>query len=110
MTASKSAEKQRRAAVNRQLRNKSARSQVKTVITKAQKLIAAGDAGPAKEAVVAAASALDKAAEKGIIHTNSAARRKSRLAIKLNALSGAAEKKPVVKKPAAKKPATKKKS
>ena len=38
----------------------------------------------AKEAVVVAISSLDKAAEKGIIHPNNAARRKSRLMKKLN--------------------------
>jgi hypothetical protein len=37
-----------------------------------------------KEAVVTAISSLDKAAEKGIIHPNNAARRKSRLMKKLN--------------------------
>lgn len=87
MSASKSAEKQRRSSEKRQLRNKAVRSQVKTEVTKARKLIGAGDPAPAREATVAAISALDKAAEKGIIHTNSAARRKSRLSLKLNALS-----------------------
>ncbi|MFH0941833.1 MAG: 30S ribosomal protein S20 [Chloroflexota bacterium] len=94
MSASKSAEKQRRAAEKRRLRNKSAHSQVKTMVTKAQKLISAGDPGTAKEAAVAAISALDRAAGKRIIHPNSAARRKSRLSTKLAALSRPGGKKP----------------
>jgi small subunit ribosomal protein S20 len=87
-----------RQSLKRQLRNKSVESEVKTVVTRARKAVAAGDAGPAKEAVTAAISALDKAAEKGIIHANSAARRKSRLAIKLNAMSKPADEKPKEKK------------
>ncbi len=39
----------------------------------------------AREAITAAISALDRAAEKGIIHRNNAARRKSRLMAKANA-------------------------
>jgi small subunit ribosomal protein S20 len=44
----------------------------------------------AREAVQVAASALDKAAEKGIIHKNNAARRKSRLMRQLNEIERAA--------------------
>jgi len=44
----------------------------------------------AREAVRVAASALDKAAEKGIIHKNNAARRKSRLMQRLNQIERAA--------------------
>ncbi len=81
---SKSAQKQMRATAKRQLRNKSVRSQTKTNITKVEKLIFSGELEAAREAVVAAVSSLDKAAEKGIIHPNNAARRKSRLMKKLN--------------------------
>ena len=82
---SKSAQKQVRVAERRQQRNKSIRSQVKTNITKAEKLIFSGELEAAQEAVVTAVASLDKAAEKGIIHGNNAARRKSRLLKKLNA-------------------------
>jgi small subunit ribosomal protein S20 len=44
----------------------------------------AGRLDEAREAVHMAVSALDKAAEKGIIHKNNAARRKSRLMQRLN--------------------------
>ena len=80
----KSAEKRVRQAEKRRLHNKSIDSQVKTSITKAEKLIFSGELEAAQEAVVAAISSLDKAAEKGIIHSNNAARRKSRLLKKLN--------------------------
>ena len=81
---SKSAQKQVRVAGRRQKRNRSVRSQVKTNITKAEKLVFSGDLEAAREAVVAATVSLDKAAEKGILHSNNAARRKSRLMKKLN--------------------------
>jgi small subunit ribosomal protein S20 len=73
-----------RAAVKREQRNKSMRSQCKTYIDKAEKLIFSGELETAETAVLTAVSSLDKAAEKGIIHQNNAARRKSRLLKKLN--------------------------
>jgi small subunit ribosomal protein S20 len=82
--ASKSAEKQARVASRRQQRNKSARSEVKTDIIRAEKLIFAGELKEAQEAVNKAISDLDKAAEKKILHANNVARRKARLLKKLN--------------------------
>ena len=82
--ASKSAEKRARGATRRQQRNKSTRSEVKTNITRAEKLIFTGETKEAQEAVAIAVSALDKAAEKQILHANNAARRKARLMKKLN--------------------------
>ncbi|MFC2022185.1 30S ribosomal protein S20 [Chloroflexota bacterium] len=84
MPVTKSAQKQMRVAERRQLRNKSIRSLCKTNVTKAERLIVSGDLETAQEAVVTAISSLDKAAEKGVIHPNNAARRKSRLMKKLN--------------------------
>jgi len=60
----------------------------KTSITKAEKLIFTGELEEAQKAVFVAISDLDKAAEKGIIHANNAARRKSRLMKKLNEAKG----------------------
>jgi len=60
------------------------RSLCKTNITKAERLIFSGELKAAQQAVVAAISSLDKAAEKGVIHPNNAARRKARLMKKLN--------------------------
>jgi small subunit ribosomal protein S20 len=73
-----------RATKKRRLRNKTVRSLCKSRVTKAESLIFSGELEKGKEAVVAAISSLDKAAEKGIIHPNNAARRKSRLMKKLN--------------------------
>ena len=80
----KSSQKQVRVAERRRLRNKSIRTLCKTNITKAEKLIFSGELDSARTAVVAAISSLDKAAEKGVLHPNNAARRKSRLMKKLN--------------------------
>jgi small subunit ribosomal protein S20 len=91
LPGSKSAQKQARVAGKRRLRNKSTRSLCKTNTTKAQRLISSGELEPARQAVVAAISSLDKAAEKGIIHPNNAARRKSRLMKKLNKALSSAE-------------------
>ena len=84
MPSVKSARKQMRASAKKQSRNKSVRSEVKTAITKAEKLIFSGELEAARAAVIAAVSSLDSAAEKGILHANNAARRKSRLLKKLN--------------------------
>ncbi len=61
------------------------RSRVKTLIKKARAFIAAGNLEAARVAVGDAISALDKAAEKGVLHRNNAARRKSRLMRRYNA-------------------------
>ncbi|MFC1929275.1 30S ribosomal protein S20 [Chloroflexota bacterium] len=79
-----SAKKRVGTSAKRRLRNRVVNSQVKTGITKAEKLIFSGELEAAKEAVGAAISSLDRAAEKGIIHSNNATRRKSRLTKKLN--------------------------
>ena len=84
MPVSKSAQKQVRVTEKRQLRNKSIRSLTKTNIIKAEKFIFSGMGEEVQGAVAAAISSLDKAAKKGIIHPNNAARRKSRLMKKLN--------------------------
>lgn len=68
----------------RRTRNRSGRTFVKSSIAKAEQLISAKQTEVAQKEVLKAASALDKAAKKGIIHPNQAARRKSRLMRKLN--------------------------
>ena len=84
MPTTKSAEKSIRTSEKRRMRNRSVRSEVKTNITRAEKLIFAGEVEASQSAVTAAISSLDSAAEKGILHPNNAARRKSRLMKKLN--------------------------
>jgi small subunit ribosomal protein S20 len=78
------AKKAMRLAETNKMRNKSVRSTTKTKISKAEKLIAEGNADEAKTAVLQAISTLDKEAEKRVVHRNNAARRKSRLMKKLN--------------------------
>ena len=80
----KPAAKQGKGLEDRRLRNKSVRSRSKTAVKEAEQLIAAGDTEKAKGGVTAAVSSLDRAAAKGVIHPNNAARRKSRLMKKLN--------------------------
>jgi len=63
----------------RQKRNAAAKSKIKTFFKKAKTTITGGDVEATKEAVSLAVSVIDKVAEKGIIHKNAAARRKSRL-------------------------------
>lgn len=84
MANTKSAQKQMRVSQRKRARNKPVRSQTKTLITKAEELIFSGEVEQAQGAVTAAVSSLDKAAGKGILHPNNAARRKSRLMKKLN--------------------------
>ncbi len=81
---SKSVLKAARAAERKRIRNKSVKSATKTWITRALKAVASGNLAEAEPLVVRAISALDRAAEKGVIHPNNAARRKSRLMKKLN--------------------------
>jgi len=70
--------------VRRRARNVSVKSAVRTQVKKASRAIEAR-AADARQAVAAAASSLDRAARKRIIHPNKAARLKSRLAKRLNA-------------------------
>ncbi|MBC8162969.1 MAG: 30S ribosomal protein S20 [Roseiflexaceae bacterium] len=81
MANTKSAQKRIRSGEKKRVRNQAYRSQVKTAIKKAEQTITSGTAND--DAVRAAISLLDKAAVKGIIHKNNAARRKSRLVAKV---------------------------
>ena len=65
------------------MRNKAIKSNLKTVVKKADAAIAAG-AADKEAAVVAAVSAIDKAASKGVLHKNTAARKISRMAKRAN--------------------------
>ncbi len=89
MAHSKSAKKSIRIMKERRSRNRAVTSSVKTSVGRAQKLLQGKgkELESAKEAVKQAAIALDKAAQKGIIHKKNAARRKSRLTKRLNAAS-----------------------
>ncbi len=74
----KSAEKRNRQRLKREARNRVIRGRARTALKKARLAIANGDPNAA-ELVRLAERALDRAAAKGVIHRNNAARRKSRL-------------------------------
>ena len=71
---------------DRRLRNQATKSQIKTLTKKARTVIADDNATPEEvtTGVSLAFSALDKAWKHGVIHKNAVARRKSRLAKRLN--------------------------
>lgn len=85
MANTHAAEKAIRQSARRRVRNRIVRATARTEVKNANALIAeGGDAAAAEKATLEAISALDKAAQKGIIKKNNAARRKSRLMKKLN--------------------------
>lgn len=82
----KSAIKRVKTSDVRNAHNTTAKSAMRTAVKKVEAAIATNDSASAKEVFANAASNLDKAAAKGLIHKNAAARKKSRLMKKLNAL------------------------
>ena len=72
-------EKAARVAARRRARNQPLRTKARTFVTKARRLIPSGDVDAAERAVRDAVVALDKAAQKGVLHPNNASRRKSRI-------------------------------
>jgi small subunit ribosomal protein S20 len=80
-----SALKRVRHSLRRRTINRRTRSEAKTLVQQATEIALGRDDGDAPTAITAAISALDRAAEKGILHPNNAARRKSRLMAKVNA-------------------------
>ena len=85
----KSAEKRNRQAPKRAARNRILRSGARTAVKRARTALDNKDASSA-EAIQAAIQTLDRAATKGVIHKNNAARRKSRLIQAPNKLNAAA--------------------
>jgi small subunit ribosomal protein S20 len=83
----KSAIKAIRSSGRKRLRNRRVMSSTRTYIKKARVSLEAGTVAGAQESVGRAVVALDKAAQKGIIHRNKAARMKSRLMRQLNQAS-----------------------
>ncbi len=82
----KSAIKRIRSSARKQKRNRVARGQARSAVKKARVTLAEGKRDEAQASLKEAISALDHAAGKGVIHKNSAARRKSRLMKQLNQL------------------------
>ena len=84
MANTKSAIKEIRVARVRGERNKTIRSETKSTVRRAGDLMTGEDRDAASKSCRAAESQLDSAARKGIMHPNAAARKKSRIAKKLN--------------------------
>lgn len=88
MANNKSAEKRVRVNERRRLRNQAYRSATRTMLKKAQVAIEQGVGQETTTALLAAVSQIDRAASKGIIHRNAAARKKSRLMARYNKAAG----------------------
>ena len=84
MPRTRSARKTDRSRTRKQARNRSIKSGVKTYLTRTEKLIYSNEMEKAQALAVTTISALDKAAQKNVIHPNTVSRYKSRLQNKLN--------------------------
>lgn len=83
----KSAIKRARQNIVRRQRNVAARSMYRTFVKNVVKAIESGNKEAAREAYAKAQPIIDKAAGKGLIHKNKAARIKSRLSARIKALA-----------------------
>ena len=86
----KSAIKRVKTSDKRRALNASQKSALRTAVKTVDTSLANNEVEAAKAAFVAATKKLDKAVTKGLIHKNAAARKKSRLAKKLNELTSQA--------------------
>lgn len=84
MANTKSAKKRIEIIRKRTLRNKSIKSMVKTAIKKFEVALAGGEIEQAREKLRQAIRTIDKAVTKGVLHPNTAARKKSRLQLRFN--------------------------
>jgi small subunit ribosomal protein S20 len=82
----KSQIKRNRQNIKRRARNRVVRGNFRSALRKARLAIEIGDVEQANTAAQAATKALDKAAAKGVIHKNKAARQKSRLMQRLHSM------------------------
>ncbi|MCI7806269.1 MAG: 30S ribosomal protein S20 [Bullifex sp.] len=77
--ANRSAEKRERQNVKRRMHNRMIKSSVRTQIKKFDAAVVAGDKEAAKDAMALSFKLLDSAASKGVLHRNTASRKKSRI-------------------------------
>ncbi len=87
MANTTSAKKATRKIARRTAVNKARRSRVRGFVRKVEEAIASGDAAAAQAALKAAQPELQRAAGKGVLHSNTASRKVSRLAQRVKALS-----------------------
>lgn len=85
MANHKSALKRARQNEDRRLRNKSVKTRVKNVVKNVRQAVAGQTEADVLTELNSAKSAIDKAAKKGVIHRNTAARKISRLSKQVNA-------------------------
>ena len=83
----KSAKKRILVTEVRTAKNKAIKSKVKTYVKKVEAAVAEGNKAAANEALTAAISEISKAANKGVYHKNTAARKVSRLTKAVNAMA-----------------------
>ena len=83
----KSAKKRIKVTEVKTLKNRMIKSALKTAIKKFEAAVEAKNNEEAKALYTSVVTSLDMAASKGVVHKNMAARKKSRLAAKLNALA-----------------------
>ncbi|NLM96110.1 MAG: 30S ribosomal protein S20 [Halanaerobiaceae bacterium] len=84
MPVIKSAKKRVRISAKRTALNREWKDRLKSSIKKFERLVEEGNVAEAKEQLQETFKVIDKAANKGIIHKNNAARKKSRLSKMLN--------------------------
>ena len=87
MANTRSAKKMTRKIAKRTVVNRTRRSRMRTFIRKVEEAIATGDAAVAVTALKAAEPEMMRAAQKGVVHKNTASRKVSRLAARVKALS-----------------------
>ena len=83
----KSAKKRILVNKKKEMRNKSAKSKIKTLVKKVEAAIEANDKAEAEAALKVATSEISKAASKGIYHKNTASRKISRLTLAVNKIA-----------------------
>lgn len=76
----KSSKKDLRRSAKKRVVNTAIKTSLKTYVKKVRVAIAGGDAEATQAALTTAVKNLDKAAQRGVLHKNAAARRKSRIA------------------------------
>ena len=86
MANHKSSEKRAKQDIKKNLNNKVNESKTKTAVKKVRDAILAGDKNLATDSLKSAQAALNKLAKNGVIKSNAAARRTSRLASQVNGL------------------------
>ena len=87
MANTKSAKKRAAKSALQREKNRAVRSKMRTAVRKVRAAAASGDAATAQKLLGEAIRTVDVTAKKGVVHRNTAARKKSRLTRQLNALA-----------------------